>query len=105
VLDELGRVLARETQMTPAQVEHRLGRMQGAFPDAEVEGYEHLIDGMTNDEKDRHVLAAAVRGNVEVLVTFNIEDFPKSVLKPFTSTPCPRTTSCSTSSTSIRRWS
>jgi predicted nucleic acid-binding protein len=83
VLDELGRVLARETQMTPAQVEHRLGRMQAAFPDAEVEGYEHLIDGMTNDGKDRHVLAAAVRGNVEVLVTFNIKDFPKSALKPF----------------------
>ena len=45
-------------------------------PDAEVTGYETLIDGMTNHEKDRHVLAAAVRGNAEVLVTFNLDDFP-----------------------------
>ncbi|MDQ3274347.1 MAG: PIN domain-containing protein [Actinomycetota bacterium] len=83
VLDELGRVFARKTQMTEQQIEHRLDRMRRAFPDAEVEGYEYLIDGMTNHEKDRHVLAAAVRGNVEVLVTFNLKDFPESALKPF----------------------
>lgn len=83
VLEELGRVLARETSMSPQQVHHRLDRMRNAFPDAEVQGYEHLIDGMTNDEKDRHVLAAAVRANVEVLVTANVRDFPKHALKPF----------------------
>lgn len=83
VLDELGRVLARETQMTADQIAHRLDRMQAAFPDAEVHGYEDLTDGMTNDPKDRHVLAAAVRGNVEVLVTFNLRDFREEALKPF----------------------
>ncbi|HEU4544060.1 MAG TPA: hypothetical protein VFR23_23220 [Jiangellaceae bacterium] len=31
--------------------------------------YESLIDAMTNDPKDRHVLAAAVRANTEVIVT------------------------------------
>lgn len=31
---------------------------------------------MTNHPKDRHVLAAAVRGGAEVLVTFNGKDFP-----------------------------
>jgi predicted nucleic acid-binding protein len=83
VLDELAGALGRETQMSPQQVEHRLNRMRKAFPDAEVVGYEHLVDGMANDEKDRHVLAAAVRGNVEVLVTFNVKHFPESALKPF----------------------
>jgi predicted nucleic acid-binding protein len=83
VLEELGRALDRDTQMSPQQIEHRLDRMRRAFPDAEVDGYEHLIDGMTNDAKDRHVLAAAVRGNVEVLVTANVKDFPESALKPF----------------------
>jgi hypothetical protein len=29
------------------------------------------------------VLAAAVRANVEVLVTFNLKDFPELALKPF----------------------
>jgi hypothetical protein len=48
-----------------------------------VTGYETLVDGMTNDPKDRHVLAAAVRANAEVVVTFNLDDFPEPALKPF----------------------
>jgi len=38
---------------------------------------------MTNDPKDRHVLAAAVRANAEVLVTFNTRDFPEPALKSY----------------------
>ncbi len=57
--------------------------MPRSFPDALVDGFGSLIDGMTNDPKDRHVLAAAVRANAEVLVTFNISDFPEPVLKRY----------------------
>ena len=32
--------------------------LRGAFPDAEVSGYRSLIDGLTCDPKDRHLLAA-----------------------------------------------
>jgi len=68
----------------PAQrVDRRIAHMARSFPDALVDGYESLIDGMTNDPKDRHVLAAAVRANVEVLVTFNMSDFPEPALKPY----------------------
>jgi hypothetical protein len=35
--------------------------MRRAFPDAEVRGYENLVETMTCDPKDGHVLAAAVR--------------------------------------------
>lgn len=84
VLEELGLVLLRDTSMTAGQVERRLGQMRQAFPDAEVEGYDHLIEGMTTaDPEGRHVLAAAVRANVEVLVTFNLSDFPDSALEPY----------------------
>lgn len=48
-----------------------------------VTGYESLIDGMANDPKDRHVLAAAVRANAEVIVTYNLRDFPEPALKPY----------------------
>jgi hypothetical protein len=48
-----------------------------------VTGYDSLIDGMTNDPKDRHVLAAAVRANAAVIVTFNLRDFPEPALKPY----------------------
>ncbi len=83
VLEELGRSLAEHARLTDQQIHHRLNRMRRAFPDAEVTGYESLIDGMTNEPKDRHVLAAAVRADAEVLVTFNLPDFPESALKPF----------------------
>jgi hypothetical protein len=46
------------------------------FPDARVTGYEGLIGSMTNDPKDRHVLAAAVAGRAGVLLTENVKDFP-----------------------------
>jgi predicted nucleic acid-binding protein len=78
VLDELRTVLVREAGVTDAQVRHRIEQMQLAFPDAEVTGYQKLIDAMTCDPKDRHVLAAAVHARCEVLVTFNIRDFPAS---------------------------
>jgi hypothetical protein len=42
-----------------------------------------------NDPKDRHVLAAAVRANAEVIVTFNIRDFPEPALKPYDIYPGP----------------
>jgi hypothetical protein len=57
--------------------------MRLAFPDAEVTGYESLIGSMANDEKDRHVLAATVRADAEILVTFNLRDFAEQALKPF----------------------
>lgn len=50
--------------------------MATAFPDASVTGYRSLIDDLTCDPKDRHVLAAAVRGEAAAIVTFNIRDFP-----------------------------
>jgi hypothetical protein len=65
------------------RVDRRIGEMVRSFPDAMVTGYESLIDGMTNDPKDRHVLAAAVRANAEVVVTFNLADFPEAALKPY----------------------
>jgi hypothetical protein len=33
-----------------------------------------------NDPKDRHVLAAAIRARCEVIVTFNLKDFPAEAL-------------------------
>lgn len=52
-----------------------------AFPEAMIDGFDHLIPTLTNDEKDRHVLAAAIQGNVSVIVTFNLRDFPNSALQ------------------------
>ena len=57
--------------------------MQGAFPDAEVTGHRPLIDLMTCDSKDRHVLAAAARSNAAAIATFNLVDFPGPSVDPY----------------------
>jgi len=54
-----------------------------AFPEAVIDGFEHLLPVLTNSEKDRHVLAAAIQGGVSVIVTFNLKDFPEAALKPW----------------------
>jgi len=75
VLEELRRNLVK-AGAKPEAVEHRLGQMATYFPDARVTGYEQLIGSMTNHPKDRHVLAAAVAGRADTLVTENLKDFP-----------------------------
>ena len=57
-------------------VEHLATEMSTAFPEAEISGYQPLIDSMTCDPKDRHVLAVAVRAHADAIVTFNESDFP-----------------------------
>lgn len=74
VLDELERNLGLRVGSNKAH--HRIEAMRTAFADALVQGYEDLIPTMTNDPKDRHVIAAAIRANAEVIVTFNLRDFP-----------------------------
>jgi predicted nucleic acid-binding protein len=76
VLEELERNLAGKRGLSGEAIARRVGEMRRSFPDAEVTGYETLIEVMTCDTKDRHVLAAAARGGAEVLVTFNTSDFP-----------------------------
>jgi predicted nucleic acid-binding protein len=82
VLDELRRNLI-EQGLDADKIDHRIDEMRRSFPDATITGYESLIESMTNHPKDRHVLAAAVRANAEVVVTFNIRDFPEPSLKSY----------------------
>lgn len=65
-----------EHGLLAANAQNRIDAMRRAFPDATVRGFEDLVETMTNDPKDRHVLAAGIRANCEVLVTFNLRDFP-----------------------------
>jgi len=51
--------------------------------DCLVTGYEHLIKGLVlPDADDRHVLAAGIHAGADVIVTYNLNDFPKHLLDP-----------------------
>ncbi|WP_300590345.1 putative toxin-antitoxin system toxin component, PIN family [Microbacterium sp.] len=82
VLFELAKNLVKNGE-DPALVRKRVSTMEDYFADAMVTGYEDLVPTMTNDTKDRHVLAAAIRGGAEVLVTFNTKDFPVQAVERF----------------------
>lgn len=82
ILDELHRNLL-EDGLNANSVDRLLTEMRRAFPDAEIGGYQSLIEGLTCDPKDRHMLAAAVRADAAAIVTFNIRDFPAVSVDPF----------------------
>jgi predicted nucleic acid-binding protein len=64
----------------PRLVEH----MREAIPDCLIVDYAPLITSIQlPDERDRHVLAAAIRGNADAIVSLNTKDFPASVLATF----------------------
>ena len=57
-------------------LERRFAAMEKQFPEAMVTRHENLIQVMTNHVGDRHVLAAAIRGRADVIVTSNVKHFP-----------------------------
>ncbi|MFZ4506482.1 MAG: PIN domain-containing protein [Fimbriimonas sp.] len=61
----------------------RLGAAIDCFPEAMIEGFEHLIEKCENHPKDRHVLAAAIHSRTDVIVTFNVRDFKPEHLRPW----------------------
>jgi predicted nucleic acid-binding protein len=83
ILDGATRNLVVTGRMTEEQAVRLQAQIQRAFPQAMVEVPDTLIESMTNDPADRHVLAAAVFSGASLIVTFNLKDFPKEALEPW----------------------
>ena len=77
-------LLKNRSDLTAEQIGRTAALMDQAIPDGLVTGYEDLIAGLTlPDADDRHVLAAAIRCNASMIVTFNEKDFPDEVLATY----------------------
>ena len=80
----ISNLLKNRPDLTRQKLERTRQLMDRAALDALVVGYENLISKLTlPDENDRHVLAAAIRGKAQVIVTMNLKDFPAEVLQKY----------------------
>jgi hypothetical protein len=77
-------VLADRTDLTREQLNRTRDMMNRHAGECLVTGYEDLIPELTGiNEGDRHVVAAAIRGQAEVIVTRNLKHFPEAVLTQY----------------------
>src|SRR5437868_3604171 len=67
ILEEVRRNLVKTGRSSEEKAQRLIDEMNAYFPEASVEGYNELVALMTNDPKDRHVLAAAVRSQSQAI--------------------------------------
>lgn len=76
-------MLKTRTDIALEKLERTRTLMNAHVRDCLVTGYEGLIPALhLPDPDDRHVLAAAIQGRADVIVTFNLKDFPAATLAP-----------------------
>ena len=76
VLDELQRGFTEKHPNLGSIITGYINDLNDLFQLALIQGYDDLIPCMNNDEEDRHVLAAAARSEVSLIVTDNLKHFP-----------------------------
>lgn len=85
IRDEWTRNLLAKRPDLSEKIERTADLVDRSVQDCLVVGHEHLIpciQGMP-DPDDRHVLAAAMKCGAELIVTFNLKDFPPAVLETY----------------------
>lgn len=83
IIAELVRTLEQKLNKNSDQTGYLVRELRAYFHDAWIQDYEHVMDACTNHEKDRHVLAAAIQGGADFIVTFNLKHFPDPALAPW----------------------
>ena len=77
-------VLKDNPRLSAERLARTRALMNEAVRDCLVTGYEDLIASLSlPDPDDRHVLAAAIRAGADVIVTYNLADFPTKALARF----------------------
>lgn len=77
-------LLRPRTDLTRERLERARDLMNAHTRDALVTGHDGLIEVLKlPDPNDRHVLAAAIKGRADLIVTANLKDFPAEALEPW----------------------
>ena len=84
VHDEWTDAVARKRGIDPGKLAVLRYDINAAIPDCIVSGFEDIEQGLDlPDPDDRHVLAAAITGGADLVVTCNLKHFPADKLAPF----------------------
>lgn len=84
ILDEVSRnLLGPPWHLRQTAVERRRKNINQAFPSSLVVADARLTARMKNDPKDRHVLATAVTGQAQIIVTYDRTGFLQQALDPW----------------------
>lgn len=74
-------LLIKRPDLSPDKLARTVALINCSVEDGLVENYAYLIDSLVlPDVNDRHVLAAAIAGHADAIVTFNIKDFPEAAV-------------------------
>jgi len=77
-------LLQNKPDISPVRLARTRDLMNAAVRDCLVTRYDHLIESLAlPDPDDRHVLAAAIGAGAEVIVTFNLQDFPANIVSSY----------------------
>lgn len=77
-------VLRRRPDISQNALDRTIELMNRSVEECLIDDYEGLIDlFQLPDPDDRHILAAAIHGQAQVIVTRNIRDFPSRVLSKY----------------------
>jgi hypothetical protein len=83
IIRETIRTLAKRLSWPDSLTAHLEAELRVHFAEAWITGYELRIPQMSNHEKDRHVLSAAVHAGAPIILTFNLRHFRPEHLRPW----------------------
>jgi predicted nucleic acid-binding protein len=84
IFEEWRRASKKINLEAKAQTEAEIAILKSKYPKSMVNDYEKQIPKLyLPDKNDIHVLAAAIEGNANSIVTLNLRDFPNCELKKY----------------------
>ncbi|BAC89664.1 PIN domain-containing protein [Gloeobacter violaceus] len=75
IWQEVERTMLNVLKWPQDTITSRINAAKQAFPEAMITDYQVYLPMCTNDPKDWHILAAAIRGQVETILTMNVRHF------------------------------